>query len=989
MTEYFYQVIQSTKHPVISFKDNDFVTFSFDEIKQTNFVVNPNDEICCLLSEKEYMVLFKELSLAEKKNIKFPIICKISCAISYKTLKTKFNYGVKKNDELEEMTGVFYIRADLLFSRHEDDTVSAVFSFDIKNLPWFSRAFINPTYNEKISVVTSEDKIDAYLETTTEKRVEIDSWKEYINYCDDFFNSTADLSLGYEANCYLFNKSFIDCTTHIETLYSDLRENTKLHLLYDRFTQTKLMPILPLIPNENINAMCKHNGQMNGKYPLADSQRQAVHHLKSIKDGELLAVSGPPGTGKTTLLQSIVADLVVDSALNQTEPPVIVATSSNNQAVTNIIDSFSNIEKIGLSNLEERWINGVKSFATYMPSDGKREDAEQKGYQFTSIHDSEFILDAENNIKFSEQKIKVCAKMYFGKEFSTIGEIKTHLQTRLKSINDLKHSLLITCEEINQFTKGEELVDYIAQIEAKIEKIKRLNEYNKERIIQWNENYKAINFWLRLFSFIPIVKRKISNKFMIFATPQESEFINSYATFSDIEAFYARKIFETNSEINHLSGLKMQAEKHLINFKNVVKQLHKNNCDIPLLNEEGSVKTSTIYKVNECIDSSVRYIQFWLAVHINECRFLQDEYKLTERQRGKNYENVLSRFYHQIALLSPCFVMTLYMLPKNFKTFVDGNNSYMYDFIDLLVIDEAGQCSPEIASASFSLCKRAIIVGDESQIPPVVNTDVTVDYSIAKSSSAIGNSDDFYNLIDCGLSCSQGNVMRVAKKSCAYQSNEYDRGLFLCEHRRCYDEIINYSNELIYNGMLVPKRNELEKLFNKKRVLDEIKYPFMAYFDITTEKSATNGTSRYNEVEAHGIAVWLKNHYKELLSFYTSDNKCSKENILAIITPFKSQVAVLKRYLKNELGDDSNDISVGTVHTFQGTERNIIIFSTVYGGNENCSFIDNIKNLMNVAVSRAKDAFWVFGSIDCIKNKSEYTASGLMYRYISNNNISE
>lgn len=193
MTEYFYQVIQSTKHPVISFKDNEFVTFSFREIKQSNFVVNPNDEICCLLSDNEYIDSFKELSLNDKKDIKFPIVRKIPCVISYKTLKTKFNYGVKKNDELEEMTGIFYIRTEMLFSRHEDDTVSAAFSFDIKNLPWFSRAFINPTYNEKTSVVTSEDKIDAHLETTTEKRVKIDNWNEYINYCDDFFNSTEKL----------------------------------------------------------------------------------------------------------------------------------------------------------------------------------------------------------------------------------------------------------------------------------------------------------------------------------------------------------------------------------------------------------------------------------------------------------------------------------------------------------------------------------------------------------------------------------------------------------------------------------------------------------------------------------------------------------------------------------------------------------------------------------------------------------------------------
>ena len=381
--------------------------------------------------EYESELLFLILSEMEKNKKTYPIVKKYSCTFSYKTLATKFNYGIKK-DDIEEMTGIFYIPCNITFSRSRNDTVSAKFGFDEK-APWFSRAFIEPTCNEHLPVVTSEEKIDAYLKASTEERVKIDNWEKYIDYYDAFFNSIADLSLSYEDDCYLFRNNSINSTIHIQDLYKDLISIKKSNLLYDRFTQAEPMPILPLIPNEDINAMCKHNGKMNGKYPLADSQRQAVHHLKAVKDGDLLAVSGPPGTGKTTLLQSVVADLVVDSALNQTEPPVIVAASSNNQAVTNIIDSFSNIEKIGLSNLEERWIDGVKSFATYMPSGGKMEGAEQKGYQFTSVRGSEFILNAEKSIEKSKKKIKECANEYFDEEFSTVDEIKNIYKCNLKA----------------------------------------------------------------------------------------------------------------------------------------------------------------------------------------------------------------------------------------------------------------------------------------------------------------------------------------------------------------------------------------------------------------------------------------------------------------------------------------------------------------------------------------------------------------------------
>ena len=70
----------------------------------------------------------------------------------------------------------------------------------------------------------------------------------------------------------------------------------------------------------------------------------------------------------------------------------------------------------------------------------------------------------------------------------------------------------------------------------------------------------------------------------------------------------------------------------------------------------------------------------------------------------------------------------IFMLPKQFWAY-DGNdkkNYFMCNYIDLLVVDEAGQTSPEIAAASFSLAKKAVIVGDEEQIPPVSELQILI-----------------------------------------------------------------------------------------------------------------------------------------------------------------------------------------------------------------------------------------------------------------------
>ena len=51
---------------------------------------------------------------------------------------------------------------------------------------------------------------------------------------------------------------------------------------------------------------------------------------------------------------------------------------------------------------------------------------------------------------------------------------------------------------------------------------------------------------------------------------------------------------------------------------------------------------------------------------------------------------------------------------------------------------------------------------------------------------------------------------------------------------------------------------------------------------------------------------------------------------------------------------------------FQGAERKVIIFLIVYGNQDGCFFINQPKELMNVAVSRAKDSFLVFGDSGCL-----------------------
>ncbi len=1031
VTEYYKEILKYNDRPIIPFKDGDFIISSIDELYNNDILIEINHKLCTILNDSEKRKLF------EKMNIEYDYEKTVEkdCAIAYKSLITNFNKQSKTKEEIADLTGVLYLIINITFKRkflfkEDKDTVVAYFSFNKKNFDkkisnciYVADEFVYPNYTDRFPCVTTNEKLNTFLTHTTDYRAKIDNWVDFIKYAEYLYMNTFDKAIEYENNIYIFNYKQAKTTLKIEDLYKCLSEeliNINVNL-YEKITTPNFESIKTI---NSVDGSIPHRGQMTGLYPLAQSQREAVNTMgiiNSSKSSEVLAVSGPPGTGKTTLLQSVVASMLVTNVLNNdiniidniidentkfNPLPIIVATSTNNQAVTNIIDSFSKIPKVGIDNLEERWIDGVDSFATYLPSDTKRNEAKSKiknneaklnNYQYTSIKDREFIQNAENIIDSSKTKMINSACKYYNTELTNIYKVMERLFSQLKNIDINRCALLKCIEDIKQykgFISNNNVTDYVSEIKelkSRKEKLKNSTDKYYVRLKEWEKFYKDLSIWEKLFSSFKSYKIKLKTKILEYCTDEERNNLSDEIKFIDVQELISKWINNNNELIKEIENSIAFFEEQLKIASDIIVRLSDNKCYIPILNDKKTISEFIPSKIIDYIDTKVRYIEFWLAVHINECRFLNREYILSWNAKGCTFQNCLENFYNQIALISPCFVMTFFTLPDNFKCFISKKEDipYLYNFIDLLIVDEAGQCSPEIASASFSLAKQAIVVGDEMQIPPVYNIDIYKDLSVANKTKVIIN-DDICSFFESGISASQGNIMRMAKNACNYKSNDFDRGLFLSEHRRCYDNIISYCNDLVYNGQLIPMRNKDEINADKTRVLDETIYPLMGYYNIPTETSTqmTNGTSRYNKEEADGIAKWLNENFDNISNQYKNkDMDIDMGNIIAVITPFKAQVSVIRQSLKTYASKFYRNISVGTVHTFQGAERKVIIFSTVYGARDNCKFIDNNKNLMNVAVSRAKDAFWVFGSIKCLSNKDENNASGLLNKFISENEI--
>ena len=299
---------------------------------------------------------------------------------------------------------------------------------------------------------------------------------------------------------------------------------------------------------------------------------------------------------------------------------------------------------------------------------------------------------------------------------------------------------------------------------------------------------------------------------------------------------------------------------------------------------------------------------------------------LTATMRSGSRRQRWIRKLRRFSKLTPCFVSTFYMTPTTFMAGEVSDAMWrdipLFSEIDLLIVDEPGRALPDVSAASFSLAKRALVVGDTDQIEPVWSVPASVDRANLKLYNLLEDErsyDDFW--LTSGLLASSGNVMRIAQRQCRYhQFPKLQRGLYLTEHRRCYDDIIGYCNVLVYQGVLEPLRG------NPK---SPVPWGVLAMVSVE-EPSRSYGGSRGNAGEAKRIAQWLRAEQENILIYARqtdpklvdrSDEEVLKTSV-GIITPFSKQATLIRTELRRQ-GIDG--LTVGTVHSLQGDERLLVL----------------------------------------------------------------
>lgn len=722
-------------------------------------------------------------------------------------------------------------------------------------------------------------------------------------------------------------------------------------------------------------------GHSSDLYALADAQRDALTHSLTINDGEILAINGPPGTGKTSYLLSVVASLWVKAALDESKPPVIVAASTNNQAVTNVIDAFGKDFSEGDGPLSGRWLPDITSYGAYFPARSRLGEA-QKSYQTQSFFD-----DIENSdyLERANHAFLKNARCYFNDDTLDLIDIKAglhkelvHYKSILQGIEPLWSELCEASERVKTVI-GEAPKSKLADLNALAQNHYQKSAEIKSALKQWQHFLANESIWLSLFSWLKPVKNKKQRQRELYIYSLEDGIdallASSGPTFEQAESALKLAINEHEQAYQQIHE-EFQTKNKMLEKHSAIKNKWQNLARSIGVDEYSECDLNAVDKK---ADTAIRFLMFRLAVHYWEACWLIQSGKFGNdfnSLKGKKGKKAVIPRWHRRMMLTPCIVSTFHALPTHMtcSAFNDGNfdSEYLFDFIDLLVVDEGGQVSPDVAGAAFSLAKKALIIGDIHQIEPVRSIVGSIDIGNLFGVDLLNKRDDYEAVQTNGRSVVNGSVMRVAQSASQYYYQpDMEAGMYLQEHRRCLDDIISFCNELCYKGVLIPKRgNDSDALL-----------PAFGHLHIDGIAQKRSSGSRFNRLEAETIANWLAENKTKLETHY---NKPLNE-IVGVVTPFSAQVETLQQACKPlgiDAGKQKGQLTIGTVHALQGAERLIVIFSPVYTRHSNGEFIDSSASMLNVAVSRAKDSFLVFGDMDVISAASSSSPRGVLAKYL-------
>ncbi len=301
---------------------------------------------------------------------------------------------------------------------------------------------------------------------------------------------------------------------------------------------------------------------------------------------------------------------------------------------------------------------------------------------------------------------------------------------------------------------------------------------------------------------------------------------------------------------------------------------------------------------------------------------------LTGRVTGLTRDVVLAA-WQTLFLLVPVVSTTFASLP----TMLTGLGQ---EDLGWLLIDEAGQAQPQQAAGAIWRCKRAVIVGDPLQLEPVSGLPSSL-------ADAIRTRYD----VPIAYVSPEASVQRLADAVMPWGGHRGELDLWvgvpMNVHRRCEDPIFDLVNAIAYDGRMV------------NATVARVPHPALRVETCWLDVPSSGGASEGHWILEEGARL-------DALLEHLGMNGYDFRQVFAV-SPFRDVAWQLRRRAE----DPRHPGMVGgTIHTIQGREADTVI--VVLGGDPTKpgarQWVADKPNLLNVAVSRARQRLYVIGDYD-------------------------
>lgn len=269
-----------------------------------------------------------------------------------------------------------------------------------------------------------------------------------------------------------------------------------------------------------------------------------------------------------------------------------------------------------------------------------------------------------------------------------------------------------------------------------------------------------------------------------------------------------------------------------------------------------------------------------------------------------------------------------------------------------LLIDEAGQALPQAAVGALMRTRKAVVVGDPIQIEPVVTLPDQLTEAMCKQ---FGVDPLIYNAPAASAqTLSDSATGYFGTFESKYGSREV--GVPLLVHRRCADPMFRISNAIAYENLMVQA-----KAAKRSAIIEAL------------------GPSRWIDVRGRGRDKWCAEEGDEVVGLLRQIRAAGCTADIYIVTPF----VVVQNHMRELILSSSlldgwvesphawTRERIGTVHTVQGREAEAVIFVLGAPNPEQRGargWAGGRPNLLNVAATRAQEAFYVVGNRELWKN---------------------